>query len=180
MRHKVKGKKLGRTTPHRESMLASMVCHLIERKRIITTLAKAKEARSLAERMVTIGKKAIADENRSLALRRLAISRLRRKERVAQLFDEVAPAFVDRAGGYTRIVKLGRRRSDSSEMAVLEWVDTAAPASKTETTPEATEEKKPRAAKKPAKAKKDESAKDDGAEKKKPARRKKKDSDKDS
>ncbi len=130
MRHKVKSKRLGRSSAHREALVAGLVCHLIERKRITTTLPKAKAASSLAERMVTLGKKALADETRSLTLRRQAVAKLHRKDRVAQLFDEVAPAFTEREGGYTRIVKLGRRASDSSEMAILEWVDLAGAKSK--------------------------------------------------
>jgi len=98
-------------------MLAALVCGLIDSKRITTTLAKAKLARGLAERMVTLGKKG------TLAARRRAISKLRAKSSVAKLFDEIdAGMFADRAGGYTRILKLGCRRSDGSEMAILEWV----------------------------------------------------------
>jgi len=100
--------------------MASLVCGLISEKRITTTLAKAKQAGSLAEKMVTLGKKA------TLSARRRAISRLRREAAVAILFDDVAPQFDGRAGGYTRIVKLGRRSSDGSEMALLEWVGIAA------------------------------------------------------
>ena len=117
MRHRNKTIKLGRTSAHREALLASLVCHLIREKRIKTTLAKAKAARTLAEKMVTLGKK----EN--LASRRLAISRLRQQDPVKELFDTIAPGFKEREGGYTRIYKLGRRSSDSSEMAILEWVE---------------------------------------------------------
>jgi len=121
MRHRVRTGRLGRTSAHREALLASLVCNLIEARRIRTTLPKAKAARRLADRMVTLGKRG------TLAARRQAIARLRRKDRVAALFDTIAPAFSERAGGYTRIVKLGRRSSDSSEMAILEWVDLAGP-----------------------------------------------------
>ena len=116
MRHKVRDKKLGRSSSHRKALMASLVCHLIEEKRIKTTLMKAKEARRVAEKMVTLGLKG------TLAARRQAISTLRRPERVATLFDDVAPKFKERPGGYTRITKLGQRRSDGSEMAILEWV----------------------------------------------------------
>lgn len=123
MRHRKKTVKLGRTSAHRNELLANLVCALIDNKRIKTTHPKAKAARSLAEKMVTLGKKG------SLASRRQAIATLKQKDSVKELFDNVAPAFADRAGGYTRIVKLGRRISDSSEMVLLEWVDTvAAPA----------------------------------------------------
>jgi large subunit ribosomal protein L17 len=121
MRHQVRDKKLGRSSSHRKALMASLVCHLIEEKRIKTTLMKAKESRRVAEKMVTLGLKG------TLAARRQAISTLRRPERVATLFDEVAPQFKDRPGGYTRITKLGQRRSDGSEMAILEWVGVEAP-----------------------------------------------------
>jgi len=117
MRHRKKTIKLGRTSAHRSELLANLVCALIDNKRIKTTLPKARAARSLADKMVTLGKKG------SLANRRQAISTLKQKDSVKELFDNVAPAFADRAGGYTRIIKLGRRISDSSEMVLLEWVD---------------------------------------------------------
>jgi len=129
VRHRVKSQRFGRSTSHREALVVSLVCNLIEQRRIRTTLPKAKAARSLAERMVTLGKRG------TLAARRQAIAKLRRKDRVATLFNEVAPAFKERAGGYTRIVKLGRRASDSSEMALLEWVEQTAAAFSTEKTP---------------------------------------------
>ncbi|MCB1068931.1 MAG: 50S ribosomal protein L17 [Kiritimatiellae bacterium] len=117
MRHRKRTVKLGRTSEHRRSMLANQVCSLIESKRITTTLAKARATRSLAEKMVTLGKQ------ETLAARRRAISVLHNKTAVAELFSSVAPAMKDRAGGYTRIMKLGPRSSDGSEMAILEWVD---------------------------------------------------------
>jgi len=120
MRHRKKTVKLGRTSAHRNELLANLVCALIDNKRIKTTLPKAKAARSLAEKMVTLGKKG------TLAARRQAISTLKQTDSVKELFDSVAPTFADRAGGYTRIVKLGRRISDSSEMVLLEWVDSIA------------------------------------------------------
>jgi large subunit ribosomal protein L17 len=119
MRHRKKTIKLGRTSAHRDALLASLVCNLIAEKRIVTTLPKAKAARSLAEKMVTLGKRG------TLADRRRAISRLHRKERVAILFDEISPEYADRPGGYTRIVKIGNRGGDNSEMAILEWVEGA-------------------------------------------------------
>jgi large subunit ribosomal protein L17 len=117
MRHRKRTVKLGRTSAHRNELLANLVCALIDNKRIKTTLPKAKAARSLAEKMVTLGKKG------TLSARRQAISTLKDTASVKELFDSIAPMFSDRAGGYTRIVKLGRRISDSSEMVVLEWVD---------------------------------------------------------
>ena len=117
MRHRKKTVKLGRTSAHRNELLANLVCALIDNKRIKTTLPKARAARSLAEKMVTLGKKG------TLAARRQAISTLKNEKSVKELFETVAPASSDRNGGYTRIIKLGRRISDSSEMVLLEWVD---------------------------------------------------------
>ena len=117
MRHRKKTVKLGRTSAHRNELLANLVCGLIEHRRIKTTVAKAKAARSLAEKMVTLGKKG------TLAARRQAIATLKQEGLVRVLFDKIAPGFESRAGGYTRILKLGRRMSDSSEMVLLEWVE---------------------------------------------------------
>ena len=117
MRHQKKTLKLGRTAEHRKALLANQVCSLIVHRRIKTTLAKAKAVRPLAERMVTLGK------NGSLHARRNALSILRQKDAVKKLFDDIAQKSTNRNGGYTRIVKLGRRKSDSAPMAFLEWVD---------------------------------------------------------
>jgi large subunit ribosomal protein L17 len=119
MRHQKKTLKLGRTAEHRKALLANQVCSLIEHQRIKTTLAKAKAVRPLAERIVTLGK------NGSLHARRNALSILRQKDAVKKLFDDIAPRSMERNGGYTRIVKLGQRRSDSASMAFIEWVDAA-------------------------------------------------------
>ncbi len=117
MRHRVSKIKLGRRGAHRDSMLANMVCSLIKERRIKTTLSKAKVARSLAEKMVTLGKKG------TLSARRQALAKLKNPDQVKVLFEEIAPGFASRAGGYTRITKLGPRMSDASEMAILEWVE---------------------------------------------------------
>ena len=119
MRHRKKTIKLGRTAEHRKALLANQVCSLIEHQRIKTTLAKAKAVRPLAEKMVTLGK------NGSIHARRTAFSTLRHKDAVKKLFDEVAPRSTERNGGYTRIVRLGQRKSDSASMAFIEWVDAA-------------------------------------------------------
>ena len=119
MRHQVKTIKLGRKFEHRNALLANQVCSLIEHSRIKTTLAKAKAVRPLAEKMVTLGKKG------SLHARRTALAVLRQSDAVKKLFDEVAPRAATRAGGYTRIIKLGQRMSDSAPVAFLEWVDSA-------------------------------------------------------
>jgi large subunit ribosomal protein L17 len=119
MRHQKKTIKLGRTAEHRKALLANQVCSLIEHQRIKTTLAKAKAVRPLAERMVTLGK------NGSIHARRTALATLRQKNAVRKLFDDIAPRSAERNGGYTRIVKLGHRKSDSAPMAFIEWVDMA-------------------------------------------------------
>lgn len=117
MRHQKKTLKLGLTAAHRKALLANQVCSLIEHQRIKTTLAKAKAVRPLAEKMVTLGK------NGSLHARRTALAVLRQKGAVKKLFEDIAPRSADRKGGYTRIVKLGARKSDSAPVAFIEWVD---------------------------------------------------------
>jgi large subunit ribosomal protein L17 len=117
MRHQKKTLKLGLTASHRKALLANQVCSLIEHQRIKTTLAKAKAVRPLAEKMVTLGKKG------SLHARRTALAVLRQKDAVKKLFEDIAPRSASRNGGYTRIVKLGARKSDSAPVAFIEWVD---------------------------------------------------------
>jgi large subunit ribosomal protein L17 len=117
MRHQKNTRKLGRTSQHRDLMLANIVASLIIHKRVKTTLAKAKEARPLAEKLVTLGKTG------TLHARRLAVAKIGQRDAVATLFKTIAPGFKDRNGGYTRIIKLGPRQSDSAPIAFLEWVD---------------------------------------------------------
>jgi large subunit ribosomal protein L17 len=134
MRHRKRTAKLGRTSSHRNAMLANMVCSLIFHKRITTTLAKARAARSVAEKMVTLGKSGTIHD------RRLAAARLHQEDAVRILFNEIAPSQKTRPGGYTRIIKLHPRQGDAAEEVILEWVDLsgvqAAPESKTETATE--------------------------------------------
>jgi large subunit ribosomal protein L17 len=141
MRHLKRTAKLGRQFEHRNAMLANLVCSLIKHKRVTTTLAKAKAARSVADKMVTLGKSG------TLHHRRLAAARLRQQSRshfkgspkhkgatarnawrqsedvVRILFDEIAPNFKERQGGYTRIIRLDQRQGDAAPRAILEWVD---------------------------------------------------------
>ena len=117
MRHRKRTAKLGRTGEHRNAMLANLVCSLIKHKRVQTTLAKAKAARSVAEKMVTLGKSGTISD------RRLAVARLHSEEAAKILFADLAPVFKSRNGGYTRIVRLNQRQGDSAELAILEWVD---------------------------------------------------------
>ena len=122
MRHLKRTAKLGRTGTHRNAMLANLVCSLILHKRVTTSLAKAKAARSVAEKMVTLGKLGTLHD------RRLAAARLHREDAVKILFNEIAPTQKERHGGYTRIVKLGQRNGDACQLAILEFVDTFAAA----------------------------------------------------
>ncbi len=134
MRHRKRTAKLGRTSEHRNRMLASLVCSLIKHRRITTTLAKARAARPVAEKMVTLAKKG------TLHHRRLALARLYQdKEALRILFREIAPANRNRPGGYTRILKLmSRRRGDAAQMAILEFVESTLPAGTVQTPAAAT------------------------------------------
>jgi large subunit ribosomal protein L17 len=117
VRHHRAGKKLGRDSAHRRSLYANLACSLIEHGRIRTTEAKAKAVKPFAEQMITLGKRG------DLAARRQAISELRSQDAVRRLFDDVAPRFAERPGGYARIVKLGQRQGDAADMVYLELVD---------------------------------------------------------
>jgi large subunit ribosomal protein L17 len=116
MRHLVKGRKLGRTTAHRKALLRNLVTSFFEKERIQTTLAKAKEARPFAEKMITLAKK------NTLPTRRRALAFLTKESAVTRLFNDIGPRFSERPGGYTRIVKTGLRLGDGSQMALLELI----------------------------------------------------------
>ena len=116
MRHGKDHRKLGRTASHRKAMLSNLVSSVFENKQVRTTVAKAKEARRLVDRMITHAKKD------TVAARRLVFDRLRRRDIVKLLFDEIAPTYATRNGGYTRVLKLGRRQGDGAELAILELV----------------------------------------------------------
>ncbi|RKY61493.1 MAG: 50S ribosomal protein L17 [Candidatus Latescibacterota bacterium] len=120
MRHRRKGRKLNRTASHRRALLANLVTALFEHGSIKTTLAKAKEARPLAEKLITLAKRG------DLAARRRALRIVKDKSLVYKLFNQLAPKFVDRHGGYTRIVRLGQRMGDGAHMAVLQLVEAKA------------------------------------------------------
>jgi len=117
MRHLKRTAKLGRTGSHRNAMLANLVCSLIKHKRVTTTLAKAKAARSVAEKMVTLGKSGTIHD------RRLAAARLHQEDAVKLLFEEIVPNQKERRGGYTRIIRLNQRQGDAAQRAILEWVE---------------------------------------------------------
>lgn len=124
MRHKKKGNHLSRTTSHKKALMRNMAAQVFEHKEIKTTIAKAKELRGYVERLVTYGKKG------TLHHRRLAFKFLQSKEAVKGLFEEVAPTFDTREGGYTRIIKLGNRRGDGAPMSLLQLVGFEKSASK--------------------------------------------------
>lgn len=181
MRHLKRNKKLGRKGDHRNAMLANLVGSLIKHKRVTTTLAKAKAARPVAEKLLTLGKRAVAaaavaasssDEKAKAAAvaenvhcRRLVAARLRQQSRslfkgtakvkgkvlreawksehdvVHILVDSIAPAFKDRTGGYTRILRLGQRQGDAGQEAILEWVDFASASTEAPAAPAAGDSK---------------------------------------
>ena len=117
MRHAVRGRKLGRTTAHRRAMFRNQLASLVESGRIVTTLARAKELRSLAEKVVTKGRQD------TVHARRQVRKWLPNRDHVQKLCDDIAPRFVDRPGGYLRIIKLGPRHGDGAETAALQFVD---------------------------------------------------------
>jgi len=119
MRHRNKGRALGRTSSHREAMLRNMATSLFRHERIETTTAKAKELRPYAERLITLAKRG------DLHARRLAARRVADREVLFKLFDAIGPRYAERPGGYTRVLKIGFRQGDGAEMAMIELVDRA-------------------------------------------------------
>lgn len=117
MRHHVSGRKLNRTPSHKKAMMANLATSLIEHERIVTTVPKAKELRTVVEPLITLGKRG------DLHARRQAAPQLRGNVALAKLFSELAERFADRKGGYTRIVQIGPRRGDNAPMAYIEFVD---------------------------------------------------------
>ena len=128
MRHRVAGRKLSRHTQHRELMFRNMLVSLLQYERIKTTLAKGKELRSWADKMISLGKQG------TLHARRRAFALLRDKGIVKKLFDEIAPKFKDRQGGYTRVYKLGWRQGDGAPLSLVELVTYAVPEEKKKST----------------------------------------------
>ena len=117
MRHRRAGRRLGRTTPHRRAMERNMVTSVLDHERIVTTTEKAKEVRKMVDKMITLGKRG------DLHARRQALSFIQDKGVVAKLFDELAPEYQERNGGYTRIIRTGHRSGDNASMAILELVN---------------------------------------------------------
>ena len=120
MRHNVKGRKFSRTAAHRKMMFRNMVTSLFEHERITTTVTKAKEARGVAERLITFAKKG------DLHSRRMAARKVMEPAILQKLFDDIGPRYADRQGGYTRILRIGPRKGDNAELAILELVDSEA------------------------------------------------------
>ena len=116
MRHRKAGRRLGRTSSHREAMVRNMVTSVFEHERIVTTTPKAKEVRKVVDKMITLAKRG------DLHAKRQALSFIRSRDVVAKLFDEISGQFADRNGGYTRIIQTGQRRGDAAPMAILELV----------------------------------------------------------
>jgi len=136
MRHRLHTFKIGRSGAHRRAMLANMVSSLIEHGQITTTIVKAKEARRFADKVITLGKKG------QLHHRRQAVAKLRNKTAVKKLFDEIAPKYMTRAGGYTRIIHLAKLRiGDAAEMCILQLGEEGATAQKTTVPEKAVEQK---------------------------------------
>jgi large subunit ribosomal protein L17 len=117
MRHLKQGRKLGRTSAHRKALLRNLATALFEHERITTTEPKAKELRRVADRLVTLGKRG------DLHARRQALQVVRSTDIVRKLFDDIAPRFAERRGGYTRVLRLGYRAGDAAAMAIIELVD---------------------------------------------------------
>lgn len=123
MKHRIKQKKLNRTSTHRKAMLANMAASLVKHEQIVTTLPKAKTLRPYVEKLITLGKQAAAKPESALAKRRQAIATMRDKDQVAKIFDVLAERYEGRPGGYVRILKAGFRYGDAAPMAVIELVD---------------------------------------------------------
>ena len=183
MRHGNANRKLGRTSSHRNAMFRNQLASLIASERIVTTLPKAKELRPIAEKLITLAK------NDSVHARRQAARQVPSDELIAKLFDTIGPRFSTRPGGYTRIMKLGNRRGDSAEMAILELVERtegadtpentekkAAPAKKTSSKKAAPKAEEPKSEEKPKRASSKKAAPkaEEGAGEEKPKRTRKK------
>ncbi|MDD6735565.1 MAG: 50S ribosomal protein L17 [Clostridiales bacterium] len=115
-------RKLGRPTDQRRAMLRNLVTSLLENGQIVTTVTRAKETRSMAEKMITLGKRAAANSETALHCRRQALAYITKEDVVTKVFNEIAPKYADRNGGYTRIIQIGPRRGDAAPMAILELV----------------------------------------------------------
>jgi large subunit ribosomal protein L17 len=166
MRHHKSGRKLNRTSSHRSAMFRNMAVSLFRHEQIRTTLPKAKELRRVAEPLITMGK------NPSLANRRLAFSRLRDREIVGKLFDDIGVRFKDRPGGYLRVLKIGYRTGDAAPMAIVQLVERKSVAAEPAEKPAKKKTAAKKAAPKKAEAKAETEKKETKATKKKTASKK--------
>ena len=116
MRHRKKGRQLSRTSSHRKATLRNLATSLFQHERIETTTAKAKELRPFAERLITLARRG------DVHSRRLAATKIQDRDVLGKLFDDIAPRYMERPGGYTRVLKLGNRRGDAAEMSLVELV----------------------------------------------------------
>ena len=123
MKHRIKQRKLNRTTSHRKAMLANMAASLIKHEQIKTTLPKAKELRPFVEKLITKGKQAASNPEKALSNRRQVISKMRDEQQTKKIFDVLAERYADRPGGYIRVLKAGFRYGDAAPMAIIELVD---------------------------------------------------------
>ena len=182
MKHRIKQRKLNRSSSHRKAMLANMAASLVKHEQIVTTLPKAKELKPYIEKLITLGKQANDKPATALAKRRQAISKMRDEAMVAKIFDVLAERYESRPGGYTRVLKAGFRYGDAAPMAVIELVDRDETAKGLDSgptfddegeeyTPDASEEVKANRAKK-ADEKAKEEPKEEKAEKKPAAKKK--------
>ena len=144
MRHRVGQRKLGRVTEHRIAMLRNQAEALIRHEHIETTLPKAKELRPFVERIITIAKRGLAAGDDTLHARRLVLRDIQNRDVVSKLFDEIAPRFAARPGGYTRILRVGYRRGDSAEVAQIELVGSEYDPNAEKAKPEAAAQQKPK------------------------------------
>lgn len=123
MKHRIKQRKLNRTTSHRKAMLANMAASLVKHEQIKTTVPKAKELKPYIEKLITLGKQAAEKPDTAVAKRRQAIAKMRDQDMVKKIFDVLAERYAERPGGYTRVLKAGFRYGDSAPMAIIELVD---------------------------------------------------------
>ncbi len=123
MRHNIKGRRLGRDSAHRKSLFRNLIKDLYSHERIVTTEAKARAVRSDAEKLITKAKRGLADGGNRVHAQRQVVAYLNDKPIATKLFDDIAPRYSERPGGYTRIIKLGQRQGDGADMVILELVD---------------------------------------------------------
>jgi len=123
MRHQITGRTLGRDSGHRKALFRNLIKQLYTHERIVTTEAKARSIRSDAEKLITKAKRGLAEDGNRVHAQRQVVAYLNDKTIAKKVFDDLAPRYEDRPGGYTRMIKLGKRRGDAADMVILELVD---------------------------------------------------------